>query len=287
MGILDDLAMAFGAKPRTEDYDARTARGVATNAAVGNAPQQMAGMITSTLNAGGTISPSSSMYKYLDKSAFSGSDDSGGYSGAQLFGEKSPAYNKYFTDRGYEAGYTPQVGSTALSGPKPYAIGPFTSANPIRLPGILGLITGGLFGQRDREVPTVSADGGAMRVRPSGYQPPYSTIPFEIGNSGAGMDYVTPAYTANYQAPYEIGNSGLGMDYVIPTRLTSVLDSEPVSLIPTPPSEEGLPELILPGVDDPTYEEFMEHQKELEAKMGFEPVSEAQYRTIYNRMLSK
>ena len=31
MGILDDLAMGFGLKERTEDYDARTARTIALN----------------------------------------------------------------------------------------------------------------------------------------------------------------------------------------------------------------------------------------------------------------
>lgn len=217
MGILDDLAMGFGLKPRTQDYDARTARGAAIDAAVGNAPQQMAGMIASTLNAGGTISPSSSMYQYLDKSAFSGSDDSGGYSGAQLFGEKSPAYNKYLTDRGYEAGYIPQVGSTALSGPNPYAIGPFTSANPIRLPGILGLITGGLFGQRDREVPTVSADGGPMRVRPRKYQ--RYNIPNSLTDDDMGLpDFPSsvglegPKYPSRADYLLRYGNDGLLAD---------------------------------------------------------------------------
>ena len=33
MGILDDLAMGFGLKERTEDYDARTARTIASNEA--------------------------------------------------------------------------------------------------------------------------------------------------------------------------------------------------------------------------------------------------------------
>ena len=31
MGILDDLAMGFGLKARTQDYDARTARTIAMN----------------------------------------------------------------------------------------------------------------------------------------------------------------------------------------------------------------------------------------------------------------
>lgn len=36
MGILDDLAMGFGLKERTADYDARTARNIATSEAAGN-----------------------------------------------------------------------------------------------------------------------------------------------------------------------------------------------------------------------------------------------------------
>lgn len=178
MGIIDDLAMGFGMKPRTEDYDARTARGVAINKAVGNAPQQMAGMITSKLNAGGTISPSSSMYKYLDKSAFSGHDGSGGYSGAQLFtsapveSTKVTPYSKYFTDRGYEQGYIPQMGSDKLSGDKPYAIGPFTSDKPMTIPttfSILQKILGGAFGKQNQGAPLPSGaiaalEGGTLKA---------------------------------------------------------------------------------------------------------------------------
>ena len=36
MGILDDLAMGFGLKARTEDYDARTARNIAETQAFGD-----------------------------------------------------------------------------------------------------------------------------------------------------------------------------------------------------------------------------------------------------------
>ena len=178
MGILDDLAMGFGQKPRTEDYDARTARGVAIDRAVRNAPQQMAGMITSKLNAGGTISPSSAMYKYLDRNAFSGSDDRGGYSGAQLFtsapvgSTKVTPYSKYFTDRGYEQGYTPQIGSDKLSGDKPYAIGPFTSDKPMTIPttfSILKNILGGAFGKQNQGAPLPSGaiaalEGGTLKA---------------------------------------------------------------------------------------------------------------------------
>jgi hypothetical protein len=274
MGILDDLAMGFGLKERTQDYDARTARTIAAN-----------------------------------KAAESGSGSSDAMRLAQarnpshrtFFGFNQPAMQSATNYlEGIQPGYRPQIAQDdrpfmqralfspqGTPSPRPYAIGPLTLQGPLKLPGVLGMITGGLFGQQNREIPTVSANGGPMRVRPSGYQPPLSTTPFEIGNSGAGMDYVTPAYTQNYQAPYEIGNSGLGMDYVTPTQLTSVLDADPESLIPTPPSEEGLPELLLPRVDDPTYEEFMNHQKELEKKMGYDSLSETQYRTMYNRLVTR
>lgn len=290
MGILDDLAMGFGLKERTQDYDARTARTIAAN-----------------------------------KAAESGSGSSDAMRLAQarnpshrtFFGFNQPAMQSATNYlEGIQPGYRPQIvqddrpfmqralfSPQSTPSPRPYAIGPLTLQGPLQIPGILGMITGGLFGQRDRQVPTVSTKGGVPTVSTKG-GPTYSTIPYEIGNSGSGMDYVTPAYTQNYQTPYEIGNSGLGMDYVTPapskTRYPSLSDyllryendgllsdSEPESLIQTPPSEEGLPELLLPRVDDPTYDEFITHQKELENKMGFNPLSEAQYRTMYNRIVTR
>lgn len=172
MGILDDLAMGFGLKERTADYDARTARGVAVDNAVANAPnQQVAGMMTSILNSGGTISPSSSMYQYINPSDFGGGGND--YSMANLI-DKGPAYSNYLTGQGYSAGNFPQPVDSGYSGlakflfsapmnpnspslsfnptsPTPVAIGPFEFDEPIDmpLPGV-GMVMKALEGLRPK-----------------------------------------------------------------------------------------------------------------------------------------
>ena len=177
MGILDDLAMGFGMKARTEDYDARTARTIALNERFG-------------------IGPNADVMGRSRALANKDYDVTSGRAG------------RFLANRGAGPSYNPQIAQgddrpflqrmlyaspDSPQSPTPYAIGPMRFQEPIRIPGILGMILSGLFGQQNREIPTVSADGGSMRDRPSGYQPPYSTMPYEIGNSGAGMDYVTPA----------------------------------------------------------------------------------------------
>ena len=281
MGILDDLAMGFGLKARTQDYDARTARNIAETQAFGDDPHaahrarqnykpEYTARYEAALN-----DPRGQAQKFLQRQGGEG------YSPSIIPRNQD---NRGFVQR---ALFSPQ--SDQLS-PKPYAIGPVQLDGPLRIPGILGMITGGLFGQRDREVPTVSADGGPMRVRPSGYQRydiPNSLTDDDMGLpdfSGPGdrlhrglieMDLEGQKYPSRADYLLRYGNDGL------------LSEPEPESLIPTPPSEEDLPELLLPRVDDPTYEEFMEHQKELEAKMGFDPVSEAQYRRMYNRLVTR
>ena len=181
MGILDDLAMGFGLKARTQDYDARTARNIAETQAFGNDPHAAHRARQNYKDYGARYEAAltdtrGQAQKFLQRQGGEG------YSPSIIKNDDRPLYQR--------ALFSPQ---SDLMSPKQYAIGPMQLDGPLRIPGILGMITGGLFGQQNREIPTVSADGGAMRVRPSGYQPPYSTTPYEIGNSGAGMDYVTPA----------------------------------------------------------------------------------------------
>ena len=179
MGILDDLAMGFGFKPRTQDYDARTARTIALDERFG------VGEDADIMGRSRALANNDYDVTSGQAARFLASRGAGpNYSPKIITRDQD---DRSFVQR---ALFSPQ---SDLMSPKPYAIGPMQLDGPLRIPGILGMITGGLFGQRDREVPTVSADGGPTRVRPGGYQSPYSATPFEIGNSGAGMDYVTPA----------------------------------------------------------------------------------------------
>lgn len=284
MGILDDLAMGFGLKERTEDYDARTARNIALDQAYGDddaSKMRARRNYSTTSNPFGGTSP----FNYGDfyrtalnapqgnAQSFLRRQGGEGYS-PSIMQDNRPFFQRaLFSQQG-----TPS--------PTRYGIGPVKLDGPLRIPGILGMITGGLFGQQDREIPTVSAGGGAMRVRPSGYQQ------YDIPNTLTDDDMGLPGVGVNKYPDVDATPPGFGVNEytgigATPPGYGGVLGPEPESLIPTSLDEKGLPELVVPGVDDPTYEEFMVHQKELEAKMGFDPVSESQYRTMYNRMLSK
>ena len=149
MGLLDDLAMGFGLKERTKDYDARTARNIAVSEAAGNWGGSK----------GYSMSPAAMRAESRIRSR-GDYDTSTGQARAFLTrqGGNDPSYNPQIVqdDRPFlqRALFSPQ---DQLS-PTPVAIGPMTFQQPLRLPGILGMITSGLFGPR--EVPTVSADGG-------------------------------------------------------------------------------------------------------------------------------
>ena len=158
MGLLDDLAMGFGLKERTRDYDARTARNIAVSEAANNWGGSK----------GYSMSPAM-MMKESQKRASGDYDTNTGQARAFLTrqGGNDPSYNPQIIkdDRPLfqRALFSPQ---DQLS-PTPVAIGPFQFQEPLRLPGILGMISGGfsgLFGPR--EVPTVSAPSGPTRVRP-------------------------------------------------------------------------------------------------------------------------
>lgn len=157
MGILDDLAMGFGLKARTQDYDARTARNIAlsNDPSVRNARnQQDRTMAMSKLYARGDDFAQNAVTRDRQAQSFLQRQGGEGYNPSIIGNDDRPLYQR--------ALFSPQ----GQLSPKPYSIGPVQLDGPLRIPGILGMITGGLFGQRDREVPTVSADGGAMRVRP-------------------------------------------------------------------------------------------------------------------------
>ena len=138
MGILDDLAMGFGMKERTEDYDARTARTIAANIAAERG--------------------------------------SGGNEAMRLAQARNPSHSTYFGNNpdamqahdrfldGIEQGYRPQVAEDnrpfverllrspeGPASPRPYAIGPVTMDQPLPQFGLLGLFTNGLGSMFNRD----------------------------------------------------------------------------------------------------------------------------------------
>lgn len=152
MGILDDLAMGFGLKERTEDYDARTARTIASNEAERAARASGAG----------------------DHAAMMA-----GIRARQNYNSSAPmGQSAYYLNRAGGANYRPQIAEDnrplmqrmlfsqeGAASPRRYAIGPLTMDQPLPSFGIFGLLSS-LSNFNKQNVPTVSADKSPMRVRP-------------------------------------------------------------------------------------------------------------------------
>lgn len=143
MGLLDDLAMGFGFKERTKDYDARTARNIARSQAAGNwggtrgysmSPQAMMAeakvsdkSIERELSRQGDRRNPSQARIFLDTAGRAGGYDAGTYNPVPAKDDRS------FFQR---AIFSPESSPS----PRPYAIGPLTMDQPLPAFGIMGLI---------------------------------------------------------------------------------------------------------------------------------------------------
>lgn len=145
MGILDDLAMGFGLKARTEDYDARTARNIAETQAFGDdnvaamrarqgyvstgprgrdyAAEYRAALEGTMRDQQGNLMPSRAQ-QYLQRQGGEG------YSPAIVKNDDRPFYQR--------ALFSPESPESQT----PYAIGPMKMDGPLQIPsiGIMGIL---------------------------------------------------------------------------------------------------------------------------------------------------
>ena len=144
MGILDDLAMGFGLKERTQDYDARTARTIAVNEAVANAPnQQVATMQTSKIMANmpkDLVANSAPAQQFLK---FAGGSDQPNYNPA-IVKDQRPFMQRLL--------YSPE----SAPSPNPYAIGPISMKQPLPAFGVMGLLQALAGGGKKKEAAPMS-----------------------------------------------------------------------------------------------------------------------------------
>ena len=198
MGLLDDLAMGFGLKERTEDYDARTARTIAASEAAGGSNDAM--RLAQARN------PQHSSFLPVSRSR-----------GAQ----------QYLGSRGYAEGYTPQVAEDdrpfmqrllfspeSTPSPTPYAIGPLTMDQPLPKFGLLGLLSGlgGMFGRDAQEMGPPQTTVRPM-LRPEGFAPSMSAPTSE---PEVERPYMSPTTYTNVFST----NRMLGMPYSQPFDYT-------------------------------------------------------------------
>lgn len=132
MGILDDLAMGFGMKERTEDYDARTARTIAANEAAARR-----GDATDATFLAQARNPSH--FSYIG-------DDYGSSGGARMFLNRvgGTGYNPRRADDNRPFMQRMMTSPTGTASPTRYAIGPMELDQPLPAFGLLGLFTKGL-----------------------------------------------------------------------------------------------------------------------------------------------
>ena len=166
MGILDDLAMGFGLKERTEDYDARTARNIALSEQYDNEFDRIRARQSEDYDVtrGGAAQ-------------FLGSRGRDNYN-PQIADDNRPFMQRMMT--------SPE---SDLS-PTPYAIGPLTMDQPLPQFGLLSLFTKGLSSMFQG-----GDDSGEMgpprttvrpMLRPDGFTPP--TFPTNNGQPETGEE---------------------------------------------------------------------------------------------------
>lgn len=277
MGILDDLAMGFGMKERTADYDARTARTIAGSQAERAARRAGASdhaAMVARLRAQQSYDPSAPTgpsADYLNRAGARGGYDVGAYR-PTIAQDDRPFMQRLL--------FSPQGDAS----PNPYAVGPMSFDQPLPMPGLLGIlsnITGFLGGPR--EPGTVSAPQGPMRVRPTGYTPPPAQVApnialqrFEAPNARA----IRAAQAANYYtgaAPVAgMTDDMMGLPSG-PVTTTSLLEDYDYLMEPDMPAAVGL----APETSDPEYDAFVEAARQDPIYAGVIDNPEAM-RNIYN-----
>lgn len=260
MGILDDLAMGFGMKERTADYDARTARTIAANRAEQDARDRGAGdheaMVTG-IRARQSYNPSEptgqSAY-YLNRAGARGGYDPGTYRPA-IAQDSRPFIQRLL--------FSPQ----GAASPNPYAIGPMSFNQPLPMPGLLGILgyASGLLGPR--VPPTVSAPKGAMRGRPAGYTSPTGLTDDDMGLPDAPVsvpDIRLRRAAGTPTAPYDVASGSLleDYDYLIDEDMTAEAGLAPTaSDAPVTESDPEYDAFVEAARQDPLYAGVVDNPK--------------------------
>jgi hypothetical protein len=220
MGLLDDLQMGFGLKERTEDYDARTARTIASNAAEQTARSRGAG----------------------DHAAMIA-----GIRARQSYDPSQPTgQSAYYLNRAGGTGYRPAIAQddrplmqrllfSPASTPSPtrYAIGPLKMDQPLPKFGLLGLLSGlgGMFGRDAQEMGPPQTTVRPM-LRPEGFAPYMPS-----GQPETRFDTRTEAEPIDYSDGIPVQDPAT----IAATEALANLSDMPPSYVPAVPSAPASP----------------------------------------------
>lgn len=200
MGILDDLAMGFGLKERTADYDARTARTIAASKAAADAISSGKGThaaMKARMRARQSYDPSNptdqSEY-YLDRAGLRGGYEAGGYR-PTIVDDQRPFIQRLL--------YSPE----SAPSPNPYAIGPVSMEKPLQIPSILGILNSFTNKAFDRPLTGKPLSSGAVDAL-DGVKP-FNKVTTPAGILPADDGQITEEELADVTEPPENEFSGM------------------------------------------------------------------------------
>lgn len=271
MGLLDDLSMGLGLKERDDDYYERTANTLARTQGEGRARQYRQSSGFGQTGRRGLLS------------GFGGGSDGGSSSqsdGDRLFLARLLGYRDYedMFDRGgrYASG------------------GMYQGAGGYSLLANLGhALSGQEFGERTpyekikAEASVKSTNGAvpeATRNAISSLRPMLrpETNPYGVGG---GFDVTAPPAMTN---PYGVGG---GFEQTAPpaSQPPAPMAQAATGLtIPSPAFDPGVPEMgVTAAPTQPSFEEFVAMQKQMEAQMGMQPMSEQEYQSMYQTQMQR
>lgn len=182
MGLLDDLAMGFGLKERTADYDARTARNIAAQKAAQYVPGDNEAMALAKAN-----NPDNQYYYGNNPFAMAAHDkylfDIGGSTYAPQVMEP-PEDNNFFQNLLYSA---PISDDNPVS-PRRLAIGPVNLDKPLSIPTPLSMMTKILGGLQ----------------RPSGGDSPLTSTAFDKYNEDDTAESLAGIPKSNFLSDWDL-----------------------------------------------------------------------------------
>ncbi len=278
MGLLDDISMGLGLKDRDDDYYERTAQTIGRTQRAGNEARYRS---RTGLDRGQTVG-SSGMPSRGGLLSFLGAGSGGGSGSA-------PSANQSASDRSFLAqlfGYRDTADMFDRGGP--YASGGmYQGAGTYSLLANLGhALSGQEFGERTpyekvQAQAAIKSTNGAIPeatrnalssirppARPDGLTPvaqPAMVNPMAEGYKGAA----TPMGPEDF-APYPAANN-----------MPPIAQAATGLTIPSPPPTAGV------SAGQPSFEEFVAMQKQMEAQMGMQPMSEQEYINMYQTQMQR
>jgi len=272
MGLLDDISMGLGLKDRDDDYYERTAQTIGRTQRAGNEARYRS---QTGLDRGQTVG-SSGMPARGGLLSFLGAGSSGGSGSAS-------SANQAASDRSFLAqlfGYRDTADMFDRGGP--YASGGmYQGAGTYSLLANLGhALSGQDFGER---TPYEKVQAQAAIKSTNGAIPEATRNALSSIRPPARPDGLTPVAQPAIVNPMAEGYKGAAdfAPYPAANEMPPIAQAATGLTIPSPPPTAGV------SAGQPSFEEFVAMQKQMEAQMGMQPMSEQEYMNMYQTQMQR